>query len=42
MITMMIDAVYEIISVADSCHLLFLIDGHDSDDGDNSDDDGAW
>ena len=42
MITVMIEAVYEIISVADSRHLLFLVDGHDADDVDNSDGDGAW
>ena len=40
MITVMvIEAVYEIISVTDPRHLAFLEDGHDGDDDDNSDDD---
>ena len=42
MLTVMIEAVYEIISVTDPRHLAFLEDGHDADDADNSDGDGAW
>ena len=38
----LIEAVYETKNVADSWHFLFLVDGHDADDADNSDDDGAW
>ena len=39
MIVMMMEAAYEVISVADAWHLLFLEDGHDGDADDNSDDD---
>ena len=32
-------ALYDMISVADLRHLFFLVDGHDGDDGGNSDGD---
>ena len=39
MIVMMMEAAYEIISVADVRHLLCLENGHDGDADDSSDDD---
>ena len=39
MIAMMMEAAYEVTSVADARHLLFLEDGHDGDADDNRDDD---
>ena len=39
MIVMMMEAAYEVISVADAWQLLFLEDGHDGEADDNRDDD---
>ena len=38
MIVMMMEAAYEVISVADAWHELFLEDGHDGDADDTGDD----
>ena len=38
-IVLVIKAAYETVSVADSRHLFFLVDGHEGDDNGNSDDD---